>query len=323
MLTCGSWRTGLWAEMRATCALGRCGAAKPGDVGPWAETMWMCGSRRCGPVGRKGELQARKDAPYARRTAGTSRTPVPRCAVSPEAQAREVPRGGRAAAGGPGGRHARALAAAARPGARTCALRRARGGVRLHHRGRVRGWRGHVRAFGRLACGGGCARARTRGRPVRGRRPRGAARAHRHGLPPAQRQALRRRAGGPPARAAGRPPRVRGGRGGAGLPLRLLAARRAARRVPAAARPAGLNRAPREAAASASSVGCQADGTRDKSTPCPNLWRPCPNAGTADRLSPRGCRPAAGPRPWRPGCRSRPPRRPATGGGTPRPRCSA
>ena len=95
------------------------------------------------------------------------------------------------------------------------------------------------------------------------------------------------------------------------------------RQVPSAVKPAGLNRTPREAAASARSGGRQAGGTRSKSTPCPNLWHPCPGAGTADRLSPRGCRPAAGPRPWRPGCRSRPPRRPATGDRTPRPRCSA
>ena len=49
---------------------------------------------------------------------------------------------------------------------------------------------------------------------------------HSNRVPPAQRQALRRRVGGRAARAAGRSPRVRGGRDRAGLPLRLLAARR-------------------------------------------------------------------------------------------------
>ena len=145
--------------------------------------MWMCGSRRCGPVGRKGELQARKDAPYARRTAGTPE-PLFRDALFRQKRKhgkfREVDAPRLEAPVADTHAHLQLLPDPALALAR-CAAHR--GGVRVHHRGRVRGRRGHVRAPDAWRAKA-AALAPGSGAPCESRRPRGAARAHRHGCHP-------------------------------------------------------------------------------------------------------------------------------------------
>ena len=126
---------------------------------------------------------SKKGRDHGRRTERGTR--LRRSAVPAEAQARPLPRGGRSPARGACGRHARPPAASARSVVRARALRSSQGGVRLHHRGRVRRRNDHVRSLELVAVRGRCGCQALRRLDLKRPLPARAAGSDRRRVPPA------------------------------------------------------------------------------------------------------------------------------------------